>query len=797
MLFKHSMTLAVALSILEFTSAAASVPVTGHSSSLTKRHHNISNNIEARHELDERGLVGNILADVFGGVQSRCPSTFVCNGSGNDGYTHDIYGNGPPTGCDANNWRYYGVAAGWLPIPGFVPSATWIAPSWFSGSCSKAKWWVAPSSWKHPVGFPIPSFWLNAGFHSWTWPSLSFQCSGKGNDGLSIDCYGNGLPSGYPSGWLWFGQSLGWHPPSGWTCADNFKLPIAWYSKCSLATWWKPAPTFQIPSGIQAPGFWSWPSASFQCSGLGHDGLSIDYQGNGLPSGYPTGWKWFGVSVGWAPPAGWTCADNFKLPTVWYSKCSLATWWKPAPTFQIPSGVAVPSTWWPSESFQCSNKGTDGLTIDCYGNGLPTGYPAGWLWFGVTVGWAPPLGWTCADTLVLPTAWYSKCALATWWSPAPTFHIPAGVSVPSFWSWPSATWTCDKTGKDGLSYDHQGKTCPYAGLNWKYFGVGYGWMPPFGWTAPTGWTPQSDCTCSEQVAACPWWKLSPVTSATKMITATKPTATPTQAPTTTICTSVFSAPATTVTITQTITVSPPKPTSPSLPAAGWKCDGTGKDGWSVDHKGNSCPYGDIGFFWFGVDFGWQPSASFSCSASWEPPVEWGSTCGLSVSWWTPPAQWVAPYWFPVPQVWKKTLHPSPHFTCAETGTDGWTHDHKGNACPSTLPSGFLWFGAEYGWQPSASFQFSAGATVPTTWNCKKASWWTPSVTIVLQDSEPPYLRVFQTSFESDSDFASEFQTTSARLLGLEDTLWDRGLTLPTKLRTSGFDDLFRTHTLSS
>jgi hypothetical protein len=50
----------------------------------------------------------------------------------------------------------------------------------------------------------------------------------------------------------------------------------------------------------------------------------------------------------------------------------------------------TPPSWWgvislPSRSWTCSGSGKDGWSVDWRGNALPSGYPAGWLWFGTYV----------------------------------------------------------------------------------------------------------------------------------------------------------------------------------------------------------------------------------------------------------------------------------------------------------------------------------------------------------------------------------------------------------------------------
>lgn len=98
------------------------------------------------------------------------------------------------------------------------------------------------------------------------------------------DFYGNTLPSGYPSGWQWFGVSIGWQPPSSWACpSKNWTPPAPWISQCGLATWWTPSWEWTPPSSLSPPPFWSsngwqnpsWPTSSWSCSGSGEDGWEL------------------------------------------------------------------------------------------------------------------------------------------------------------------------------------------------------------------------------------------------------------------------------------------------------------------------------------------------------------------------------------------------------------------------------------------------------------------------------------------------------------------------------------------
>ncbi|KAI5477090.1 hypothetical protein MNV49_006889 [Pseudohyphozyma bogoriensis] len=265
---------------------------------------------------------------------------------------------------------------------------------------------------------------------------------------------------------------------------------------------------------------------TFVCNGKGTDGYDYDTKGNGVPSGYPSSFKYFGVAVGWQPVAGWDCGATWSAPSAWLSVCAKATWWTPPEDWVYPSGFTVPSFWkksvsvstkWPSASWTCSGSGSDGYDYDDKGNTCPYA-GLGWKWFGVSIGWAPPKAWTPpSNSWTPPSGWApAKC---TWWAPPTTWTCPSSITPPSFWcstfkfcpssgsttvhvGWPSISWTCSGSGSDGYKWDYKGNTCPYAGLDWQWFGNGIGWAPPKGWTPPSNsWTPPSGWKPS----SCTWW----------------------------------------------------------------------------------------------------------------------------------------------------------------------------------------------------------------------------------------------------------------------------------------------------
>ncbi|KAL8287468.1 hypothetical protein RQP46_003327 [Phenoliferia psychrophenolica] len=624
MRLKQPMTLAVALAILEFTSATASVgPRSSDHASLAKRRHHqerttvqeSSDSLTERSELDERGLFSDISAEISsflhgGSVSStRCPQTFTCNGLGTDGYSYDTTGASAPSGC--SGWKYFGTSVGWQPPSGWNVPALWSPPSFWSGTCSKATWWTASSSWRHPVGFSIPSFWINNGFRSWEWPSKSWSCNSKGTDGLSWDWQGNTLPTGYPSGWLWYGLSIGWQPPSGWKCADNWIPPTSWYGQCSLATWWTPPATWSLPSGLSAPAFWPsrLPSISWTCAGTGLDGKTLNHLGASCPSQYPSGWLWFGTSIGWAPPASW------KVPSISWAPSSAciggisgATWWAPSSAWLPPSTFTIPSFWsglgwsspYPASSWTCNKSGLDGKTFDHLGNLCPSQYPSSWLWFGVSIGWQPASGWTAPAAFVPPTAWLSTCSGATWWSPPSSYQwtLPSTFTIPSFWPpvLSATSWKCSGSGSDGKTLTDQGLSLPSQyPSGWLWFGTSIGWAPPLSWSVPsTTWSPSSACIGG--ISGATWW--APSSSWLPPSTFTIP--------------SFWSGLGW---------------TSP-YPPADWNGDKSGLDGNAHDHMGNPCPSQyPTGWLWFGFDHS-------------------GATCpysGISWKWFGPGYGWLPPH----------------------------------------------------------------------------------------------------------------------------------------------------------
>ncbi|BGO89091.1 hypothetical protein JCM10020v2_000711 [Rhodotorula toruloides] len=124
----------------------------------------------------------------------------------------------------------------------------------------------------------------------------------------------------------------------------------------------------------------------------------------------------------------------------------------------------------PGQGWECSGSGSDGCEVDWQGNGCPSHLPSGWKWWGVSIAWGPSKGWDCRSN----------------WTPSP-------AEVDS----PSASWTCDGTGRDGYDFDHFGNGRPsYLPVGWKRFGQLHGWqpcssfqLPSSTWSPPSSWNP--------------------------------------------------------------------------------------------------------------------------------------------------------------------------------------------------------------------------------------------------------------------------------------------------------------------
>ncbi|KAK4049008.1 hypothetical protein OIV83_004369 [Microbotryomycetes sp. JL201] len=528
-------------------------------------------------------------------------------------------------------------------------------------------------------------------------PSCYWKCSGSGLDGYDYDCNGNTLPGHYPAGWKWFGQDKGWGPPKNYWCNDDQELPWEFLNKCNLFTWWS---------------------------------VSI---------------SWKKCPINWNPPSWW---PPVKPPT------TTTTQQPPTTTSQPPKpSQSQPSCHAPPKDWQSCGDGKDGWDVDydckpCPYSGDNLFDSNGkWKFFGSKYGWQPEESWNIPyDDWKPPQGWDDKeCAKATWWVPGSFWKYPSWWVVPSFWktldpSWcsylddkcgkpdttscPAKDWQSCGDGKDGWDLDYDCKPCPYSGDNlfdsngkWKFFGSKYGWQPeeswniPYPeWAPPQGWT---DVECAKATWWVPgsfwqypsWWK---VPSFWKQLD-----------------------PSWCSYLDKTCgNDGGDNNNGGDHPDPDWDCDGSGEDGHDHDDQGNGCPWGNIGWKWFGKNHGWLPPKGWVCNDDWQP-----IDCDYSkASWWCPPSTWRCPIWFKLPSLWKIKFNfhpinwPQPGWNCNGSGNDGWDFDHEGNTKPDWCPSGWKWYGVNFGWHPVKGWGLpSKNWTPPKQWQPKLCRWWAPNI----------------------------------------------------------------------
>ncbi|KAM0787425.1 hypothetical protein ACM66B_003507 [Microbotryomycetes sp. NB124-2] len=466
-------------------------------------------------------------------------------------------------------------------------------------------------------------------------PSCYWKCSGSGLDGWDYDCDGNKLPGHLPGGWKWFGKDKGWGPPKNWYCGDDLELPWEFLNKCYSFPWfsigysWKKCPiNFNIPSWWQckppAPPTTQHPPPppptttskapqptqpachappkDWQSCGDGKDGWDVDYDCKPCPySGDQLfdsngKWKFFGSKYGWQPEESWNIPyPDWKVPDGYTDKeCAKATWWVPGSFWKYPS-------WWSVPSF----------------------------WKNLDPSWCSYLDKSCGMT---PTT--------TSQAPQPT--QPTCDAPPKDWQ------SCGD-GKDGWDVDYDCKPCPYSGDQlfdsngkWKFFGSKYGWQPEESWNIPyPDWKVPDGYTDKECAKATWWvpgsfWKYPSWWSVPSFWKDLDPS----------WCSYLDD--------------SCGKDDGDNDNGHDdhdddddWECDGSGNDGKDHDHDGNGCPYGSIGWLWFGKNKGWHPPSGWSLPhPQWQPPKSWEPKL---CTWWKPQIRWELPTGYWCAPWWPKNL----------------------------------------------------------------------------------------------------------------------------------------------
>ncbi|CEQ39282.1 SPOSA6832_00795, partial [Sporobolomyces salmonicolor] len=590
-------------------------------------------------------------------------------GTGKDGWSVDISGNGPPSWVPASGWAYFGVGIGWAPTASFECSASFTLPSAFLEVVDQVTWWCkahpapsrdsfadkasspAPSAaWKTAyldvnvevdLGFTIPSFW-----NLTPRPSSSWQCSGtpfagSGKDGWSVDIYGNGPPSWVPtSGWAYFGQSVGWAPIAGWTCNSSWTIPSQWEGSSGKVTWW--------------------------CKLL----LSRSSFSRNQPP--PTAWinKHKGHSFGWGAPSFWFGSSSSSSVVAVKATSSIAV-------------VSTAHSTYAGSTAEASSARSTRKSYTAVHTATSVEATASSAKASSTIKKASSI----SSTHKVST---STHAASTTSNKATTSSKKAPSSSTSHK--PSTTHKVSTATAKSLTATHLASTTSHK-------------------ASTTTKKPVSSSSSSHKTTA---------TSLRVVTTSLKPTIVRASAATVTVTgsgtTEYF-----TVTVTQTGDSAAPSATK--LPSKTWTSDGSGKDGWEVDWQGNGCPsYYPSGWLWFGTGVGWAPPSGWVNPSSWSPSsleimpaTGWKLPSGVSC-----PPSWATAGWI-------DTRIPSASFQCDGSGIDGFDFDFEGNARPSGFEIGFKWFGKTEGWQPCAWFELpSAYWTAPAGWNARLGTWWKPT-----------------------------------------------------------------------
>ncbi|GAA6027434.1 hypothetical protein JCM8097_007862 [Rhodosporidiobolus ruineniae] len=178
-----------------------------------------------------------------------------CNGSGNDGWTHDHNGNACPSQYGNGQWLWFGTNIGWAPSKSWSCGSSWVPALPELTTCSKVNWWLPPQDFLLPISAKCPITWTLNGWLDHRKPSSSFQCDKSGEDGFDFDHNGNKRPSWTANGWRWYGKSYGWQPCKGWKLPSSTWRPsLTWDAR--PAVWWSPDKQWQLFGLFKCPSFW-------------------------------------------------------------------------------------------------------------------------------------------------------------------------------------------------------------------------------------------------------------------------------------------------------------------------------------------------------------------------------------------------------------------------------------------------------------------------------------------------------------------------------------------------------------
>ncbi|GAA5964189.1 hypothetical protein JCM21900_001500 [Sporobolomyces salmonicolor] len=455
----------------------------------------------------------NFTIPSFWNLTPRPSSSWQCSGTGKDGWSVDIYGNGPPSWVPTSGWAYF-----------------------WEGSSGKVTWWSPPTAWinkheGHSFGWGVPSFWFGSS-------SSSSVVAVKATSSIAVVSTAHSTYAGSTaeasSARSTRKSSTAIHTAtpvkataSSAKASSTIKKASSSSSTHKVSTSTHPASTTSnkaMTSSKKAPSTSTShkPSTTPKVSTATAKSLTATHPASATSHKASTTTK---KAVSSSSSSHKATATSLRVittslkPTIVRASTATVTVTGSGTTeyftvtvTQTGASAAPSATKLPSKTWTSDGSGKDGWEVDWQGNGCPSYYPSGWLWFGTGVGWAPPSGW------VNPSSWspssleISVCVSVSWWLPATGWKLPSGVSCPPSWAtagWidtriPSASFQCDGSGIDGFDFDFEGNARPSGfEVGFKWFGKTESWqpcawfeLPSAYWTAPAGWNARLGT----------WWK---------------------------------------------------------------------------------------------------------------------------------------------------------------------------------------------------------------------------------------------------------------------------------------------------
>ncbi|GAA5886787.1 hypothetical protein JCM5296_006402 [Sporobolomyces johnsonii] len=496
----------------------------------------------------------------FWDLTPRPSSSWRCSGSGKDGWSVDIYGNGPPSWVPASGWGYFGQSVGWAPFAGWICSSSWSIPSQWEGSCGKVTWWSPPAAWitkhkGHSFGWSVPSFWFGSSSSSSSVAvkatsllAVVTKATDKATSPLAVvtkatacSVKASSIINKAASTSLSLKDSTSAHPASTTshkaTTTSKKAASSSTVHTSSSTTHKVSTTTHKVSTSTHKVA-----TTTAKSSTTTHHASTTSHKASSSSTSHKassssTSHKASSSSTSHKasttskkPVAASSSSHKATTTSLRVVTTSLKPTMVRASTAtvtvtgsgtteyftvtvtQTGASVAPSATKLPGKTWTSNGSGKDGWEVDWQGNGCPSYYPSGWLWFGAGIGWAPPSGWVCPMSWSPSSLEISVSVSVSWWLPPAGWKLPSGVSCPSSWTaagWidtriPSASFQCDGSGMDGFDFDFEGNARPSGfEVGFKWFGKAAGWqpcawfeLPSAYWVAPVEWN----------VRLGTWWK---------------------------------------------------------------------------------------------------------------------------------------------------------------------------------------------------------------------------------------------------------------------------------------------------